>query len=104
MRGISLLRFTRANAGLSQRELGRRAGVTQASVARIEEGKTSPRLDTLERLLAVCGFELEVMPRAGIGVDRTGLRELLKLTPSERARLAVEEARNLAKVPLPGKR
>ncbi len=101
---MSLLRFTRGNAGLSQRELGRRAGVTQASVARIEEGKTSPRLETLERLLAVCGFELEVMPRAGIGVDRTGLRELLKLTPSERARLAVEEARNLAEVPLPGKR
>ncbi len=104
MIGASLLRFGRAKAGLSQRQLGRRAGVTQASIARIEEGKTSPRLETLERLLAACGFELELVPKAGIGVDRTALRELLKLRPSERARLAVEEARNLAKVPFPGAR
>jgi transcriptional regulator with XRE-family HTH domain len=83
---------------LSQRELARRAGVTQASIARIETGRTSPRLETLERLLAGCDYELEIVPKRGEGVDRTGLREMLRLTPAERARLAVEEARNLAKV------
>ena len=30
------------------------------------------------------------------GVDRTVIRRLLELTPAERFRLAVEEARNLA--------
>jgi hypothetical protein len=29
-------------------------------------------------------------------VDRSAIRKLLKLSPAERARLAVEEARNLA--------
>jgi hypothetical protein len=33
---------------------------------------------------------------AGPSVDRSAIRELLKLTPAQRARLAVEEARNLA--------
>ncbi len=36
-------------------------------------------------------------PPTGEGVDRTVIRRLLELTPAERFRLAVEEARNLAK-------
>jgi hypothetical protein len=59
-----------------------------------------PRLDTLERLLRACGVTLEPVPLLGDGVDRTAIRELLRLTPSERARLAVEEARALARVPV----
>jgi hypothetical protein len=35
-------------------------------------------------------------PIAGLGVDRTAIRELLALSPAERLALAVEEARNLA--------
>lgn len=103
MRGAFLLREARQKAGLSQRQLGKRAGVTQASIARIEEGKTSPRLETLERLLAACGFELELVPRAGVGVDRTTLRALLALTPAERAGLAVEEARNVERAIRPAR-
>ncbi|MGH9390373.1 MAG: helix-turn-helix domain-containing protein [Vicinamibacteria bacterium] len=99
MNAATLLRYARAKAGLSQRELGRRAGVTQTSISRIEEGKTSPRFDTLERLLSTCGFEVEPVPRPGVGVDRSAVRELLRLTPAQRARIAVEEARNLEKVP-----
>jgi hypothetical protein len=63
----------------------------------IESGKTSPRFDTIERLLATCGFELEVVHRAGVGIDRSRMRELLRLSPVERARIAAQEARNLAK-------
>jgi hypothetical protein len=70
--------------------------MTQSEVARIERGTIVPRVDTLDRLLAGCGEGLEVRPRLGIGLDRTGIRELLALTPAERARLAVQEARNLA--------
>ncbi|MCA1581631.1 MAG: helix-turn-helix domain-containing protein, partial [Acidobacteria bacterium] len=78
--------------------LSSRAGVTQASISRIEDGKTSPRLDTLDRLLEACGFTLELAPRLGQGVDRTAIRELLRLSPAERARIAVEEARNLERI------
>jgi transcriptional regulator with XRE-family HTH domain len=95
----NLLQYVRRKAGLSQRELGRRAGVTQASIARIETGQTSPRFDTLDRLLSVCGFELEPIPKRGLGIDRTIMQELLRLTPSERAHEAAQEARALEKLP-----
>jgi transcriptional regulator with XRE-family HTH domain len=90
-----LLRYARDKARLSQRELGRRAGISQTTISLIEDGKTSPRFATLDRLLDTCGFELEIVPRAGVGIDRTRMREFLRLTPAERARVAIEEARNL---------
>ena len=93
-----LLRYARSKANLSQRELGRRAGVTQASIARIERGRISPRFDTLERLLDACGFELEVVPKRGVGIDRTGIRDLLQLSPQVRAQVAATEARNLDRI------
>ncbi len=99
MIGSSILRYARKKANLSQRELGRRTGTTQATISRIEDGLTSPRLDTLERLLDACGFQLQAVPRRGEGVDRSAIRELLKATPTERARLAGQEAQNLEKLP-----
>ena len=94
----SLLRYARDKARLSQRELGRRTGISQTTISLIEDGKTSPRFATLDRLLDICGFELEIVPRAGIGIDRTRMREFLRLAPAERARIAIEEGRNLEKV------
>jgi transcriptional regulator with XRE-family HTH domain len=94
----NLLRQARRRAGLTQLELGKRAGVTQASISRIEDSRVRPRFDTLDRLLEACGFSIELAPRLGVGVDRTAIRELLRLTPAERARLAVEEARNLERI------
>jgi len=90
-----LLRYARDKARLSQRELGRRAAISQTTISLIEDGKTSPRFATLDRLLDICGFELEIVPRAGIGIDRTRMRELLRLAPAERARIAIEEGQNL---------
>ena len=99
MDASSLVRYVRGKANLSQRELGRRAGVTQASIARIESGETSPRFETLNRLLSTCGFELEPVPKRGVGIDRTGIGQLLRLTPAERAQRAVDEARSLERIP-----
>jgi len=39
--------------------------------------------------------EPQPTPPPGTGVDRTVMRELLKLTPEERLLLLVEEVRNL---------
>lgn len=89
------LRHARRNAGLSQRALARRARIPQPTVARIETRAVVPRVDTLERLLAACGRELASVPRPGAGVDRSRIRELLALSPGERLRAAVIEARNL---------
>jgi len=59
----SLLRELRKRHGLSQSRLARRARTTQAVVSRIERGEASPTLDTLQRLLAALGWELDVQVR-----------------------------------------
>jgi transcriptional regulator with XRE-family HTH domain len=89
------LRDARGKAGLTQRELARLAGVPQPTVARIESGVVVPRVDTLDRLLAACGLALASVPRAGLGLDRTLIREKLRLTVAERARAAAVEWTNL---------
>lgn len=93
--GSELMR-ARAAAGLSQRELARRAGVPQSTVARIETDAMVPRVDTLQRLLRECGVELQLRPRPGAGVDRTQLRERLRLSPLERIEQAAAAARAIA--------
>jgi len=87
-----ITRYARRRAGLSQRALARAAGVPQSTVARIETGQLAPRVDTLERVLRAAGHTLTFEPIAGIGVDRSQIRELLRLTPGQRARLAVADA------------
>ncbi|HUF27834.1 MAG TPA: helix-turn-helix transcriptional regulator [Gemmatimonadaceae bacterium] len=56
----ALVRDARRAAGLSQRELARRAGTAQSVVARVESGRTSPSSATLARLLGAAGRELRV--------------------------------------------
>jgi transcriptional regulator with XRE-family HTH domain len=87
----TVLLEARTEAGLSQRELARRSGVPQAAISRMERGVVSPRAETLDRLLRSCGRDLEVVERPGRDLDRTLIRERLRLTPSERGRLAVVE-------------
>ena len=85
-----MVREARRRATLTQRELSAKAGIPQETIARIERGRVDPRIGTVDRLLEACGYGLESMPRLGIGVDRTQIRELLKLTPSERLARALK--------------
>lgn len=80
-----MMRMARRRAGLTQRELARRANVPQATISRIENAVVSPTVDTLDPLIRACGMELLVDERAGIGVDRSQLIERLRLSPAERA-------------------
>jgi transcriptional regulator with XRE-family HTH domain len=92
------LKYARRRAGLTQRGLAAAAGVPHSTVARIELGQLSPRTDTLVRLLGATGHALEIFPSAGLGVDRGQIRELLRLTPGQRARLATADAAALSTV------
>jgi transcriptional regulator with XRE-family HTH domain len=96
MTAARLLRRARRRAGLSQRELARHASVPQSTVARVELGVISPRANTLDRLLRAAGQTLTVEPLLGVGVDRTQIRELLRLSPQQRLRLAEADARAFA--------
>lgn len=56
----SLVRAARQQAGLSQAELGRRAGVTQSVISAYESGTRQPSMPTLTRLIEATGAELDV--------------------------------------------
>lgn len=85
-----MLRDARHRAELTQRQLARKSGIPQETIARIERGRADPRVQTLDRLLAACEYGLESMPRLGIGIDRTQIDERLD-TPMDR-RLAIAMA------------
>jgi predicted transcriptional regulator len=88
-----MLRHARRSAGLTQRALAASTGIPQETIARIEVGRSDPRVETLDRLLEGCGYGLEHLPRLGIGIDRTQIRERLAMTPSKRLVRAIEEDR-----------
>ena len=52
----------RKNSKLTQRELSKRSGIKQPSIARFERRMTSPRMDTLIKLLYPMGYTLRVVP------------------------------------------
>jgi transcriptional regulator with XRE-family HTH domain len=96
-----LLRNARCRAGLTQRQLATRSGVAQPVIARLESGRSKPAFATVEKLLGACGMALDLHPvigsEPGAGVDRTLIREMLRLSPAERLRVAAGSANNLAR-------
>lgn len=59
------IRRIRESAGISQAELARRLGVTQAAVARWESGRRRAKIDTLHRIATALGLNLTVIFSAG---------------------------------------
>jgi len=57
--GLSI-RYHRRRAGLTQAGLARMAGVGKASVFEVEKGKESVQMDTLMKILSVLNMELDV--------------------------------------------
>ena len=82
-----LLWGARRSAGLSQRALARRAKVPQPTISAIESGRQDPRFETLLALVEACGQELAALPRPGDGVDRSLIREQLRLTPNAKVEI-----------------
>jgi len=67
----SLVGQIQARSGLSQAELARRAGLPRSVVNAYLRGNREPGADTLARLAAAGGFELELTARkAPVDVDR----------------------------------
>ena len=58
------LKQAREKRGWSQLELGRRVGLPQMHISKIETGKTSPRFDTLLDLVRVLDHDLLLVPRS----------------------------------------
>jgi transcriptional regulator with XRE-family HTH domain len=62
MDAAASLREARRRAGLTQTELARRAGTSQATISAYEHGRKEPSVETLSRLLAVSGVRLTATP------------------------------------------
>lgn len=91
-----IAREARIAAGLSQRELARRAGTAQSVVARIESGQTSPTTATLTRLLEAAGMDATVAlapTEAARSHMLDDVARILRLTPEQR----LIEVRNLSR-------
>src|SRR3954447_19861880 len=85
-----LIRATRCELGLSQRQLAFRAGTTQAAVSRIESGRVSPSFATLRELMHAMGREPELSGRQIASEwDPVHLRATRERTPEECLRLAI---------------
>ena len=54
-----IIRVARERAGLSKRELARRAGTSPAAIVKYESGQVSPTVDTLNRIVACAGWLVE---------------------------------------------
>ncbi len=50
----------RSTIGLNQREFAEQIGMNQSQLARIESGKQIPKLETLARVAAAAGYQVEV--------------------------------------------
>jgi transcriptional regulator with XRE-family HTH domain len=60
MEAGQFVREARRRAGLSQRALAARAGVSQPLVARIESGDVDPSFGRWLQLVRACGFDLDI--------------------------------------------
>lgn len=69
------LKLIRETFGISQRELAKRAGVTNSSISMIELGQVSPSIQSLERILAVIPIGLSdffgFIPTSSVRVNRS---------------------------------
>jgi len=79
-----LVREARRRAALSQTELGRRLGTSQAAIARWEQGKTAPSFETLRRVARACGLDVGVSLSNADDSYNRHISDQLRLTPAER--------------------
>ena len=94
-----LVRSARLAAGLTQRELARKARTAQSVVARIELGDNSPSWETLTRLLRAAGFGLSATLERIPTVDKSILDDvprILRMTPEQRLQEVAEVSRFIA--------
>src|SRR5438094_9707522 len=98
MKAGTLVRTARLRQGITQRELARRSRIPQPMISSIERGVQDPRYSTLERILAAVDHEVDFVPHAGGGVDRTQVIEAVPLTPDARLIQRAQGTRSLTPV------
>lgn len=80
----AIIRAARLRAGVSIRELARRAGTSHATLSRYEHGMVQPSFATVERIVGACGLELRVHLDAPDTTDADLASSFRALTPRQR--------------------
>ncbi len=82
MDAASLITSARRRAGLTGRELARRAGTSATTLSAYEHGRVDPSVATLRRIIRACGFEPEIrLSKVVIDEQRTQqIEDLLEFT------------------------
>ena len=80
------IRRARLRSGISQRELARRAGTSQAAISRIERGLEEPTLARVEQILAGLGWRpvVDLVPIANHDAEPRRLFEAARSDPETR--------------------
>jgi HTH-type transcriptional regulator/antitoxin HipB len=64
----AIIRRARRNAGLTQAELGKRIGLRQATISKLEAGEPATRVSTLLDALTALGLEIMIDKRGKASV------------------------------------
>jgi transcriptional regulator with XRE-family HTH domain len=107
----NLIKLSRLERRMSQRELARRARTSQATISAYENGDKTPSLDTLARIVRAAGLDLRIqvvaqdghdewlaqyersLPREAVAASKLQDRELVKKARSDRSRRKAAAAR-----------
>lgn len=65
----AIIRRARRNAGLTQAELGKRIGLRQATISKLEAGEPATRISTLLDALTALGLEIMIDKRGKASVQ-----------------------------------
>jgi len=78
---VALIREARERAGLTIRQLAKRAGTSHSAIAAYESGAKAPNTATLDRIVQACGFGLtnQLVPRAPFEDRAARGREILRV-------------------------
>lgn len=100
-----LLKEARRRTGLTQAQLARRLGVSQAAVAKLERPGANPTVDTLDDALWATGHRLALeMSIRRPSVDEGLIRQQLAIPPAERIRQLDRQAKEMRSLVEAGKR
>ena len=91
-----LVRDLRRERGLTQQQLAIRASTTTSAISRLERGHISPTVATMELLLLCLGCRLGLQAEPlEAGIDRSQLRAVTAMTPTQRLEHALASQRSL---------